>query len=60
LTLDGKNLGKFGQPSQIEYITITRAGVAEKFAVTPRPRKTAPRDSIVVRPLNDLGPRRRN
>jgi cytoskeletal protein RodZ len=60
LTLDGKNLGKFGQPGQIEYITITREGVTNKFAVTPKPRTTAPRDSIVVRPLDDLGPRRRN
>jgi transcriptional regulator with XRE-family HTH domain len=60
LTLDGKNLGKFGQPGQIEYITITRGGVAEKFAITPRPRSTTPRDSVVVRPLDDLGPRRRN
>jgi cytoskeletal protein RodZ len=60
LTLDGKNLGKFGQSGQIEYITITRTGVAEKYAVTPRPRTTAPRDSVGVRPLDDLGPRRRN
>jgi len=59
LTLDGKNLGKFGQAGQIEYITITREGVTNKYAVTPRPR-TTPRDSIIVRPLNDLGPRRRN
>jgi cytoskeletal protein RodZ len=60
LTLDGKNLGKFGQAGQIEYLTITREGVINKFAVTPRPRTTAPRDSGVVRPLDDLGPRRRN
>jgi cytoskeletal protein RodZ len=60
LTLDGKNLGKFGQAGQIEYITITREGVINKFAVAPRPRTTTPRDSIVVRPLNDFGPRRRN
>ncbi len=59
LTLDGKSLGKFGQAGQIEYLTITREGVANKFAVTPRPRTTAPRDSV-VRPLDDLGPRRRN
>jgi cytoskeletal protein RodZ len=60
LTLDGKSLGKFGQAGQTEYLTITRNGVAEKFSVPPRPRKAPPRDSIVVRPLNDLGPRRRN
>lgn len=60
LTLDGKNLGKFGQPGQIEYLTITREGVANKFAVTPKPRTAAPRDSAAVRPLDDLGPRRRN
>jgi cytoskeletal protein RodZ len=60
LTLNGKNLGKFGQAGQIEYITITREGVIDKFAVTPRPRTTAPRDSAVVRPLDDLGPRQRN
>lgn len=60
LTLDGKNLGKFGQAGQIEYLTITREGVTNKFAVTPRPRTAAPRDSVVVRPLDDLGPRRRN
>ncbi len=60
LTLNGKSLGKFGQAGQIEYLTITRNGVAEKFAVTPRPRTPAPRDTAVVRPLNDLGPRRRN
>lgn len=59
-TLNGKNLGKFGQPGQIEYLTITREGVANKFAVTPKPRTAAPRDSAVVRPLDDLGPRRRN
>jgi cytoskeletal protein RodZ len=60
LTLNGKNLGKFGQAGQIEYLTIDRNGVADKFSVTPRPRTTPPRDSTVVRPLNDLGPRRRN
>ncbi|MCI0697999.1 DUF4115 domain-containing protein [candidate division KSB1 bacterium] len=62
LTLDGKNLGKFGQAGQIEYLTITREGVTNKFAVTPRPRTAAPapRDSAGVRPLNDSGPRRQN
>jgi hypothetical protein len=60
LTLNGKNLGKFGQAGQIEYLTITREGVANKFAVTPKPRTAVPRDSIAVRPLDNLGPRRRN
>jgi cytoskeletal protein RodZ len=60
LTLDGRNLGKFGQAGQIEYITITREGVTNKFAVTPRPRTAAPHDSAGVRPLNDSGPRQRN
>lgn len=60
LSLDGKGLGKFGQAGQIEYITITSEGVINRFAVTPKPRTTAPRDSVVVRSLDDLGPRRRN
>ncbi len=60
LTLEGKNLGRFGQASQVEYLTITREGVVEKRAFTPRPRASTRRDSIMVRPLNDLGPQRRN
>lgn len=60
LTLDDKNLGKFGQPGQIEYITITREGVTNKFAVTPKPRTTVPLDSTPAQPLNNLEPRRQN
>jgi cytoskeletal protein RodZ len=58
LTLDGKNLGRFGLPDQIQYLTITRDGVIERKGIVPRQRTIAPRDTATVRPLEDLQPRR--
>jgi cytoskeletal protein RodZ len=52
LALAGKNLGKFGQASKIEHLTITRDGVTVRFAVTPqppKPRAAMPLDSLPIR-----------
>lgn len=52
LTLAGKNLGKFGVAGQIEYLTITAAGVTSRRAVTPtppKPRDIVPLDSMPIR-----------
>jgi len=52
LALGGKNLGKFGQASKIEHLTITRDGVTVRFAVTPqppKPRTAMPLDSLAIR-----------
>lgn len=52
LTLAGKNLGKFGLAGQIEYLTITAAGVTNRRVVTPappKPRDVVPLDSMPIR-----------
>jgi len=52
LALGGKNLGKFGQASKIEHLTITREGITVRFAVTPqppKPRAAMPLDSLAIR-----------
>ncbi len=52
LALGEKNLGKFGQASKIEHLTITRDGVTVRFAVTPqppKPRAAMPLDSLPIR-----------
>jgi hypothetical protein len=52
LTLAGKNLGKFGQPGKIGYLTITRDGVQQQWII---PKSPAPRDAV---PLDTLSIRR--
>jgi hypothetical protein len=52
LTLSGNNLGRFGQVGKIEYLTIKREGITEKYAIAPQPSKSraaVPLDSVAVR-----------
>jgi hypothetical protein len=42
LTLDGKNLGKVGEPGQVATLTISREGIIEKRATPPRQRSNQP------------------
>jgi len=51
LTLAGKNLGTFGQPGKIGYLTITRDRVEDRWMTPkpPRPRSAVPLDSVPIR-----------
>jgi len=53
LRLGNRNLGKFGQPGKVEFLTIKREGVTERRFYTPQP--TTPKAAV---PLDNMPIRR--